>query len=166
MAEPLNIGGVSFSKAEVAKQEVKTKERTNEKGTWEQYKEYTVTLKDGTKVTYEQQNEERKAAVDIQDDGSVNFYGLSKADIKDTEKDDTYKLMGCEFTGVMAKRQDKGIIFKEPADHDKISAYNREMPDGSIQKSNENYASVNEGDKINGHYVKTAGRRKIVGWHK
>ena len=46
MAEPLNIGGVSFSKAEVAKQEVKTKERTNEKGTWEQYKEYTVTLKD------------------------------------------------------------------------------------------------------------------------
>ena len=149
MAEPLNIGGVSFSKAEVAKQEVKTKERTTEKGTWEQYKEYTVTLKDGTKVTYEQQNEERKAAVDIQDDGSVNFYGLSDAVIKDTEKDDTYRLMGCEFTSVQARREPKGIIFKDPADHDKISTYNREMPDGSIQESKENVARVNAGDMIN-----------------
>lgn len=161
MAEPLNIGGVSFSKAEVAKQEVKTKERTNEKGTWEQYKEYTVTLKDGTKVTYEQQNEERKAAVDIQDDGSINFYGLSKADIKDTEKDDTYRLMGCEFTRVLAKRQDKGFIFTEPADNDKISTYDREMPDGSIQKSNGNTASVNEGDRLNGSRIKEAGYKKV-----
>lgn len=149
MAEPLNIGGVSFSKTEVAKQEVKTKERTSEKGTWEQYKEYTVTLKDGTKVTYEQQNEERKATVDIQDDGSVNFYGLSSAEIRDTEKDDTYRLMGCEFTSVQARREPKGIIFKDPADHDKISTYNREMPDGSIQESKENVARVNAGDMIN-----------------
>ena len=161
MTEPLNIGGVSFSKAEVAQQDVKTKDKTGKDGIREQYKEYTVTLKDGTKVTYEQQNEERKAAVDIQDDGSINFYGLSKADIKDTEKDDTYRLMGCEFTRVLAKRQDKGFIFTEPADNDKISTYDREMPDGSIQKSNGNGASVNEGDRIGKSRVKEAGYKKI-----
>lgn len=38
MTEPLNIGGVSFSKAEVAKQEVKTKNATDKDGIWEQYK--------------------------------------------------------------------------------------------------------------------------------
>ncbi|MBS5801985.1 MAG: hypothetical protein KIC80_03060 [Brachyspira sp.] len=150
MTEPLNIGGVKFSQTEVAKKEVKTKERTTNKGTWEQYKEYTVTLKDGTKVTYNEQAAEREAAIDIQDDGSVNFYGLSRAKIKDTEKDDTYRLMGCEFTVVNAKRNDKGIIFKEPADRDHISAYNRELPDGSIQRKNDNVAYTNPGDNKTG----------------
>ena len=150
MTEPLKIGGVKFSKTEVAKKEVKTKEKTSDKGTWEQYKQYTVTLKDGTKVVYTEQPNERQAAIDIQDAGSINFYGLEDATIKDTEKDDTYRLMGCKFTNVIAK--DDGILgFGK--DKDKINTYNREMPDGTIQGTKGNRALVNEGDKINGQMV-------------
>ena len=163
MTEPLNIGGVSFSKAEVAKQEVKTKNATDKDGLWEQYKEYTVTLKDGTKVTYRQQDAERKAAVAVQDDGSVNFFGLSGAEIRDTEKDDTYRLIGCEFTHVRANRDDKGFIFKEPADNDDISAHNRKMPDGSIQKTKENIATVNAGDMVDGKLKKEIGIYEVDG---
>ena len=163
MTEPVNIGGVSFSKTEVAKQEVKTKNATDKDGLWEQYKEYTVTLKDGTKVTYRQQDAERKAAVAVQDDGSVNFFGLSGAEIRDTEKDDTYRLIGCEFTHVRADRPDKGFIFKEPADIDDISAYKRKMPDGSVQKTKENIATVNAGDIVDGDVKNELGIYEVDG---
>ena len=35
------------------------------------------------------------------------------------------------------------------------------MPDGSIQKSNGNTASVNEGDRLNGSRIKEAGYKKV-----
>ena len=154
MTETINIGGVSFSKAEVAQQDVKTKDKTGKDGIREQYKEYTVTLKDGTKITYAEQDAKRKAAVDIQDDGSINFFGLSNATITDTEKDDTYKLIGCEFTRVNAEREDKGFLFPEPADCDNIRQYNRKMPDDSIQEAKGNSAKVNTGDKTD-HSIRT-----------
>ena len=62
MTEPvktLNIGGVEYAKTEVVDQKSTTKERTNSKGLWEQYKEYNVTLKDGTKLSYQEQPKEQ-----------------------------------------------------------------------------------------------------------
>ena len=142
----LNIGGIAFSKNEVAKKSVELKERTTDKGTWEQYKEYTVTLKDGTTLIYNEQDLDRKAAVDIQSDGSVNMYGLSHAKIADNQgKDDMYRLFGCEFTRVEA--YDSSTFTN---DKDRIDFYNRELPDGTMQESQRNKVVYNKGDIVNG----------------
>jgi len=153
-AESIKIGGVEYVKNEVVNQKSTTKERTNSKGVWEQYKEYEVTLKDGTKLKYQEQLAERKAAVDILEDGSINFYGLSRTQIQDTEKDDTYRLMGCEFTLVEAKREEFGFsgilpTNKKGADSDKIEQYNRDLGNGNVQKPRGNGARHNQGDKVN-----------------
>ena len=152
--QTIKIGGIEYDKNEVANQTSVTKERTNSKGVWEQYKEYEVTLKDGTKLKYQEQLAERKAAVDILEDGSINFYGLSRAQIQDTEKDDTYRLMGCEFTLVEAKREEFGFsgilpTNKKGADSDKIEQYNRDLGNGNVQKPRDNRARRNQGDKVN-----------------
>ncbi len=153
----LNIGGITFSKQEVVKQSVKTKDRTTSQGTWEQYKEYTVTLKDGTKLVYNEQGLDRKAAVDIQSDGSVHMYGLSRAEIIDNDgKNDVYRLFGCEFTNVQAYDSSKFTN-----DKDKIDFYNRELPDGTIQRSRENKVGYNKGDIVNGYVQQEHGRTKF-----
>lgn len=158
MTEPLNIGGVKFSKTEVRSKSVEKKERTNSEGLWEQYNKYTVRLKDGTTISYEEQNPKNEASVDIQDDGSVNFYGLLGAQINDTEKDDTYRLMGCQFTHVMAK--DEGILgFGK--DKDNISEYKRKHADGGISSSKNNKVDYNEGDIINGKRMTRDGSKRF-----
>ena len=77
--QTIKIGGVEFAKNEVTDYKAVTKDKTNSNGLWEQYKEYKVTLSDGTVLNYAEHPADRKATVDILDDGSVNFCGLSKA---------------------------------------------------------------------------------------
>ena len=151
--QTIKIGGVEYSKQEVASAKEITQERTNSKGVWEQYKEYKVTLKDGTVLKYSEQDAKRQASVDILDDGSVNFYGLTNAEITDTEKNDTYRLMGCEFTKVEAKRTEFGFNGIIPtndkgADRDKIEQYNRELENGGLQKPRDNKVRINQGDRV------------------
>ena len=150
MGNGVNIGGVSFANGIVAQQQVSNVDKTTDKGTWTQVKYYTVTLRDGTKLAYEQQADSRNATVQILDDGSVNFAGLSNANIVDTEKNDVYRLLGCEFTTVDSYRTKKGTF--EGADQDKISGYNRELQDGTIQQNYENKAKCNNGDTLTNIY--------------
>ena len=150
--QTIRIGGVEYDKNEVANQYSVTKERTTSKGLCEQYKEYNVTLKDGTKLTYEQQTEHRKATIDIVDDGSINFFGLSGAKIIGTDGNDNYRLHGCENTNVNVLGDSKnsmlGSLFGKERKFDEVHGYKRTMPDGSIQKSYMNRAIGDEDDKI------------------
>jgi hypothetical protein len=44
--QTIKIGGIEYDKNEVANQTSVTKERTNSKGVWEQYKEYEIASKE------------------------------------------------------------------------------------------------------------------------
>ena len=150
--QTIKIGGIEYDKNEVANHTSVTKERTNSKGVWEQYKEYSVTLKDGTKLNYEKQSENRQATIDILDDGSVNFFGLSEAKIIGTDKNDNYRLHGCEKTLVNVLGDSKnsmlGAFLGKERKFDEVHGYKRTLPDGSTQKSYMNRAIGDEDDKI------------------
>lgn len=103
-------GGIRFAKG-VLKKGVPVKiEECREKladGTFQTYKQYTATLVDGTVVTYREQppinkNDGVLPEIKKNNDGSFDFIGLYRANIKDTPKDDMYNLLGCHFTHVDA----------------------------------------------------------------
>lgn len=152
--QTIKIGGVEYDKNEVANQTSITKERTNSKGIWEQYKEYSVSLKDGTKLTYQEQTEDRKASIDIMDDGSVNFFGLKGAEIKGTDKNDNYRLHGCENTKTNiygdSKNSQIGLMLGAEFKQDKAECFNRELPNGDLQESNDNIVYTDDADKTSG----------------
>lgn len=155
--QTINIGGVEYAKNEVAKHEIETKDGTNSKGVWEQYKEYKVTLKDGTRVTYKEQEKERQATIDILDNGSVSIFGLKNATLKGTNNNDDYKLHGCEGTYVNvagdSKNSQLGLMLGAEYKSDKVEYYNRELHDGNIQKSKNNNISYDKDDKVSGYGI-------------
>ena len=142
--ETIKLGGVQYERSDLKAHSYTTKTRTNASGIFEEYKEYTVALKDGTVLRYEAQDESRQAAVDLDGD-KVKFFGLYKANITDTYKNDVYELMGCEFTSVNADRKQSGCSSHKSADWDSIKTNNRTLSDGTVQYSNENTVSISRG---------------------
>ena len=165
------VGGVKFDAKDV-------KSYSTTKGTltrpldnvYQDSEHHEVVLRDGTKLEYDstlgdddcynsnRRHLERQAEVQFEKDGTINFKGLSGVTIRDTQQDDMYKLLGCEFTTVDAARtKDKksGLIIIDhdivSADKDEIIFGDRMMPDGTTQKSRSSKALVRPGD-----YVKQA----------
>lgn len=142
-AEKITYGGVTFDKAQV-KHMTSTTENNVTK--------YSVWLNDGTKLTYKDTPTDRNA--NVKQFGLENgktrteFSGLSRAEIRDTENDDVYFLMGCEFTTVDADRK-KGGLIKKPADKDYILLRDRKMKDGTVQESNWNHFYLGENECAN-----------------
>ena len=155
--QTINIGGVEYAKNEVADHKTITKDSTNSKGVWEQYNEYKVTLKDGTYITYKEQEKERQATIDILDNGSVSIFGLKNGVLKGTNKNDDYKLHGCDgtYVNVMgdSKNSSLGIMFGAEYKSDKVECYNRELPDGSVQESKNININGDKADKVDGHGI-------------
>lgn len=171
--EFLTFGGVKFNSSDV----VYFKEspislpqwRADSKNGKDNYKDaikYEVTLKDGTKMTWNSEflgfdhTNANKAEVVIENDGTVNFKGLNGVEITDTPNNDKYRLLGCGYTHIEAARSKEkslGLLDKafgkkpeyEGTDKDTITIANRILPDGKLQISRGNYVSANEGDKIN-----------------
>jgi len=162
------VGGVKFDAKDV-------KSYSTTKGTfagplenaYQDSEHHEVVLKDGTKLEYDstlrdddyyntnRKHLERQAEVQFEKDGTINFKGLSHVTIRDTQQDDTYKLLGCEFTMVDAARtKDKksGLILIDhdlvSADKDKIIFGDRMLPDGTTQKSDYSKAFVRPGDYV------------------
>lgn len=137
----VKIGGVTYDNREIAKKESVRKADTNDSGLWEEYNEYKVTLKDGTKLVYNEQNEDRKATVDVFDTGMVAFYGLLGAEIQGTDKRDSYFLSGCEETtvDVTGDPGPQGFMAKfKPEHYDTVTQENRVLPDGSAVQFGKN----------------------------
>ena len=139
-AEKITYGGVTFDKNQI-KHMTSTTENNVTK--------YSVWLNDGTQLTYKDTPTDRNANVkqfELENGKTrTEFSGLSRAEIKDTPKDDVYFLMGCEFTNVDADRK-KGLLIKESADKDHIRLRDRKMEDGTVQESNWNHFYLGENE--------------------
>lgn len=160
------VGGVKYDANDV-KSHSTTRGMLKFDGVYADAEFHEVVLKDGTKVTYNsslkkgdwnntnERNLAGQAEVQIEKDGTVNFKGLHHAQITDTPKDDTYRLLGCEFTHVEAARtkdETSGIVFVDHeitgADKDKMIFGDRELPNGEVQKSIASSVTVASGDTV------------------
>ena len=132
----ITYGGVSFDK-----NQVRYMSSTNENGK----QQYSVVFNDGTRVRYTDTPCERNASISQEKKGNqveTSFNGLTHAEIKDTPKDDIYKLYGCEFTTVDADTQKYGRSY----DSDTIFLADRKMADGTQQYNTGNKIYVCHGD--------------------
>jgi len=176
------VGGIKYYSKDVKNVSTsKISEKDAGKGnTFHDATKYEVTLKDGTKITHtshkqkdgsstEKENLARKAEVQVENNGTVNFKGLYNADITDTPKNDNYRLLGCEYTTLEAARsetktEDTGFVekiktkifghtIKSPEykgkDKDNITVANRKLDNGKVQTSFSTFVEYNDGDVIN-----------------
>ena len=114
----VNIGGVNFQKdaikvnkygLAVSGPDIVVTSKPDDKFRAEM--EYSVTLKDGTTVTYPEQEDGKHAFVSVSCKGGnyeqpnrIFFNSIDGARITDTPKDDVYELWRCTNTNVNAKR--------------------------------------------------------------
>lgn len=101
---------------------------------------YTVTLKDGTKLIYPEQELSREAEVVFDRSGRIDFKGFYGVEIKDTPKNDSYRLMGCENVTLEAARG--GDI----VDCDLVQVIHRRTSDGRIQNAKNNTLKLDRND--------------------
>lgn len=163
------VGGIKYNKNDVKNVSTSEAMFDNHNGFRDGLK-HEVELRDGTKLDYnsvkyedgssnEQTRLEKKAEVQFEKDGTINFKGLYDVEIKDTPKNDNYRLLGCEYTNVKADRiveESPGAIARffgaegeiKSADADKILFSNRILPDGTVQKSHSSWAQVQSGDEV------------------
>ena len=155
--EDLTIGGVSFNRNDVKSQSVTTESVREAGGIFREAEFYNVELRDGTIMKFEKQDDAREAKVSMTDDGSVNFYGLKRAEIQDTEANDKYNLLGCMGVHISANRTNDvktgGGCTREKtttvsADSDVINQYDRALSDGSKQESEFNHVKALKGDQV------------------
>lgn len=114
----INIGGVNFQKdaikvnkygLAVSGPDIVVTSKPDEK--FRAVKEYSVTLKDGTSVTYPEQEDGKHAFVSVSCKGGdyyypnlIEFNSINGARITDTPNDDVYEIRHCTNTNVNAKR--------------------------------------------------------------
>lgn len=101
---------------------------------------YTVKLKDGTLLTYKEQDLAREAEVHIDNNGRIDFKGLFDVKITDTKKNDIYRLMGCEKV-ILDAANDGGNF-----DSDLVQVTNRRTSNGIIQFSKNNTLILDKND--------------------
>lgn len=101
---------------------------------------YTVKLKDGTLLTYKEQDLAREAEVHIDNNGRIDFKGLFDVKITDTKKNDIYRLMGCEKV-ILDAANDGGNF-----DSDLVQVTNRRTSKGLIQYSKNNTLILDKSD--------------------
>lgn len=172
------VGGIKYYSKDVKKVTISQISETDDvkESTFHDATKYEVTLKDGTKVTHtshkyedgssnEKANLANKAEVQVENNGTVNFKGLSGAVITDTPKNDNYRFLGCEYTELNASRtEEKSLDFTDKVksklgfivqrerkgkDKDNITIANRKLDNGKIQKSCNNLFHCNNGDIVN-----------------
>ncbi len=98
-----------------------------------------ITLKQGTHIIYRNQPSSRHAEITQTLNKRIDFKGLVDATIIDTEKNDIYRLLGCENVAVCADRGDS-------SDQDLVEIYHRLLPDKTMQYSKNNILKLNKGD--------------------
>ena len=98
-----------------------------------------ITLKQGTHIIYRGQLPARHAEITQTLNKRIDFKGLVDATIIDTEKNDIYRLLGCENVAVCADRGDS-------SDQDLVEIYHRLLPDKTMQYSKNNILKLNKGD--------------------
>ena len=96
-----------------------------------------ITLKQGTRIEFKVQPDDRFAEISQTIYNRIDFKGLLNAVIIDTEDNDVYRLMGCEDVSVYA---DRGV------DSDLIEVYHRILPNKDMQYSRNNTLKLNSGD--------------------
>ena len=141
--DTITYGGVTFDRNQVKETSSKTKKNVTT---------YYVSLNDGTELTYREVPREREAFVELEkrnDKTFINFFGLTNAKIKDTEDNNIYTLMGCEFTTIDADRQIGKPFERESLDKDYIYIYDRKLDNGTIQESTNNTSYVTGFDVVN-----------------
>lgn len=141
--DTITFGGVTFNKNHIKENFSTTKKNVTT---------YYVSLNDGTELTYKEVPREREAFVDLESRNNktfINFFGLTNAKIKDTEENNIYTLMGCEFTTIDADRQIGGPFKRESIDKDYIYIHDRKLDDGTIQESVNNTLYISDFDVVN-----------------
>lgn len=98
-----------------------------------------ITLKQGTHIIYRSQPSSRHAEITQSLSKRIDFKGLVDATIIDTEKNDIYRLLGCENVAVCADRGDS-------SDQDLVEICHRLLPDKTMQYSKNNILKLNKGD--------------------
>jgi len=128
------VGGIKFKSKDIA-----AKECFDNK--------YSVNLADGTTLDFVQQAEDRFAEVELLESGRVEFRGIENATIIDTPMDDVYVLCGCRNVTVAA---DAGTLdggtHTFGMDQDFVEVQDRTLPNGKIQRSENNTLKLNKDD--------------------
>lgn len=143
-----DLGGIEFSEGLLKNIEVENIRSKNSDGIFDTYKIYKATLSDGTTVTYSKQPDGGAGGIDTNtaprilqnQDGSIDFIGLNLAAIEDSPKDDSYNLIGCNFTDVFLNANGK--------DKDKIDFANIKDSEGNIVQNTYNTVFYDAGDEI------------------
>lgn len=160
----IKIGGVTYEQQDIESSDVITKERTNNKGVFEQYKEYVVKLKNGLILRYEEQDEANNATVDMDNKHiqRTSVFGLNKGKIFDKAEEKGgkplgvfLKLYGCQDCDIDVK-QGESTNFWRPlggkshsyGKYNQVSIYNRELSNGSIQESHKNHIALDSDDLL------------------
>jgi hypothetical protein len=143
---------VRYLASEIAEKK-ETRSAAKKDGVFEEFTEYDIKLTNGISIHTDSRNEKdmlsRQAEVTL----GGHYYlskegiiakGLSHAQIVDeNDTDDLHRIMGCEFTSVFTAGN------KNPKDvDDLIDAGARKLPDGTIQKSENNKFVLGKNDGI------------------
>lgn len=132
---PVSISGVAFNKNDVV-----NVEKYNDNST-----QYTsVTMTDGTNVTYPSQYLGRYALV-RRGEGGYIFEGLANAYITGSDRSDKYTLKGCQHTTVDVGSDDR-------IDNVRVTKY-RIIPQGVRQYTQSVEVIAGGGDNVNGQRV-------------
>ncbi len=132
---PVSISGVAFNKNDVV-----NVEKYNDNST-----QYTsVTMVDGTKLTYPSQYQGRYALVHRGEGGYI-FEGLTNAYITGSDSNDKYTLKGCQYTTV-------DVGSDERIDNVRVTKY-RVIPQGIRQYTQSVEVVAGGGDNVNGQRV-------------
>jgi len=164
MTNNIKIGEVSFNKKDIAKTEKTQKDGQTIN---------TVFLKDGTKLSYPEQNPENNANVSVFDKTDiqvfysgdqevytemsngkfeVHFTKLDSAEITGTKNEDHYRLKGCKDSKIDISQNDGKA--------DKVQMLDDPSVFGKVRKSSGNEVSFGKGD-----IVETP-KRDVAKWYQ